>query len=196
MSRQSTAVVSAPATEPVSTAEAKLHLKMDDVTADDSLIAALVTAAREYIEGATARALVTQTLRTKIDGFPASDDAIRLPRAPVQSVSSVTYLDSDGATQTMSASDYVALLDLEPAEVALAADASWPTTSEQRGAVTVTYVAGYGAAGVVPQAIKQAILLLVGHWYANREAVAPGQGVSEIPMGAQALISMYAVRSV
>lgn len=195
MSRQSTAVVTPPSEEPATTAEAKAHLRVDS-NSEDTLIGSLVTAARQYVEGATGRALVTQTLRTKLDDFPDSDDAIRLPRAPVQSVSSVTYLDEDGASQTFASSDYVTLLDLEPAEIALKADASWPATAMQRGAVTVTYVAGYGAASAVPQAVKHAILLLVGHWYANREAVAPGQGVSEVPMGLHSLISLLAVRTV
>jgi len=181
---------SAPATEPISSTEAKLHLRVD-VTDDDTLITALITAARQLVEEETWRALVTQTWDYVADDWPAGD-AIRLPRPPIQSVTSITYLDDAGATQTMAAANYI--VDTYQGRVVLAEGAEWPDGElYPASAVRVRYVAGYGAASTVPAPIKAAMLLLVGHLYENREAVASGAGVAsaELPLGVRALLAPY-----
>lgn len=178
---------SAPATEPVTLTEAKNHLRVD-ISNDDDLITALIQASREWIEKYTNSVLITQTWEYQRDyGFP---HIFRLAKNPVQSVSSITYTDGDGVTQTVTASDYVLDENQWPARVYEACSASWPTTRVERNAVKVTFVAGYGAAADVPSPIKAAILLMVGHLYENREASAPIV-ITEIPMGVKALISPY-----
>lgn len=187
------ALVTGPAAEPVTTSEAKLHLR-EDGTAQDTVVAALVTAAREAVEQRLGRALISQTWRLKMDAFPASSlEAIRLPLAPLASVSSIAYVDGAGATQTWASSNYVVSTGTLPGEVRLAYDAaSWPVTRDQPEAVTVTYVAGYGAsASAVPGPIKQAILLLVGHYYENRESVVTGTIASDLPQTVEWLLAPY-----
>lgn len=185
------ALVTPPATEPVSLAEAKLHLKAE-TSADDTLISALIVAARQHIEVQLRRSLVTQTWRATFDGFPRASEGFRLLKGPVQSVTSVAYVDDAGVTRTLAGSVYAPpnYDDAVPV-LALAPDQSWPSYRRQQGAVTVTYVAGYGSAAAVPQAIKQAILFLVGHWYAFREAVIVGEAPAALPLGVEALIADF-----
>lgn len=185
-------LVSAPATEPVSLTEAKLHLRVDS-TADDSLITALITAAREYVEAFTGRALITQTWDYILDAWPSGDEIV-IPLPPLQSVTSVTYRDSDGNTSTVSSSTYTVDTDSEPGRVVLLTGYTWPSTTLYAvGGVRVRFVAGYGDnASDVPQALRQAMLLLVGHWYENRED-ATTANVRPIPLGAQMLMWPYRV---
>lgn len=181
-----------PAVEPVSLAEAKVHLKMDDITADDALITALIQTAREWVEQATRRSLITQTWRYRLSELP-SCDYIELPRPPLLAVSSFTYVDGNGDSQTWSTSSYSVLSDAEPGRVAIAYGMVWPSIRDQEAAVTVTYTAGYGAVpGLVPAPLRQAILLLVGSMYANREATSPVK-IETVPFSAEALISPYRV---
>lgn len=181
-----------PALEPVSLAEAKLHLKMDGVTEDDALILALISAAREWVEQSTRRALITQTWRLKGNELPLSE-RLELPRPPLQSVSSFTYVDDGGSTSTWSSSKYSVLTDSEPGIVAVNYGEVWPSIRDQEDAFTVTYVAGYGALPAsVPAPLRQAILLLVGSMYMNREATSAVK-VETVPFGVEALISPYRV---
>src|SRR3990172_9406936 len=100
------ALVTAPATEPVTRTEAKVHLRIESaVTADDTLIDRLIIVARQLGEAHTGRAFITQTWDLKLDAFPAG--RIRLPKAPLSSISSVTYLDTNGASQTWDSGDYL-----------------------------------------------------------------------------------------
>lgn len=185
----------APAEEPVSLAEAKLHLRVDD-TADDDLITALIVAARQRFESVTWRSLITQTLVLTLDEWP-DDNCIKLPRPPLVSVSSVQYTDEDGNTSTFSSSNYLVSTAGEPGAIVLKSNADWPTATLQTvDGVSVTYVAGYGGTEDVPQIIKQALLMLVAHWYENREeiVVAAGFTAAKVPLGAQSIIEMLKVR--
>lgn len=180
-----------PAVEPVTVAEAKNHLRVD-ISDDDALIGALITAAREMIEERSRRALITQTWRRNLDAWPAI--SLNLPRPPLQSVTSITYTDGDGNTSTVDSSIYSVDTDSQPGRVALAYDQQWPTvaTLATLNPIKITYVAGYGdAASDVPQRWKQAILLTVGHWYENREATVTGGGIpKELPLAVESLINL------
>lgn len=151
--------------EPITLQEAKLHLKVEH-NEEDSLIAGLVKAAREHCETFCSRRLVTTTFKLYLDEFP---DCIRLPRPPAIAVTSITYVDSAGATQTLSSSLYQVDLVSEPARVEPAYGQSWPSTRCKLNAITVMYTAGYGDRGDVPQAFKQAIKLHVSGAYYNRD---------------------------
>lgn len=180
-------LITDPAEEPVSLTEAKAHLRVD-IDDDDTFIASLITAAREYVEGAAHRAFVTQTWRLNLDEWPG-DDEIELPRPPLQSVTSITYKDSDGTTTTWSSSEYEVDTDSEPGRVKLAYGYSWPSaTLAATNPIKITFVAGYGDAEDVPQKWKQAILLLLGHWYENREATIAGTIQRSIPLAVDSLI--------
>ncbi len=176
----------AAAATPVSLVEAKAHLRVDH-TDEDTLITGLIASATDHLDGWTGilgRAIIAQTWRQDFDCFPAK---LRLPLHPVASVSGITYYDGDNAQQTLSTDVYELLKDGAGAYVARKADQTWPGTKNRAAAVSVTFVAGEAAA---PAAIKAAILLMVGHWYENREAVSEGS-FSAVPMAVDALIAPY-----
>jgi uncharacterized phiE125 gp8 family phage protein len=179
---------SAPATNPVTLTEAKLQCRVDH-TDDDTLIGLLISAATAYLDGyagVLGRALVTQTWRQDLESF---SDPLRLALGPVASITSVTYYDADNAVQTLAGTVYGLFSDEFGAYLALKPDQTFPSVYSRRDAISVTYVAGV-ADSAVPAPIKHAILLMVGHWYANREAVAPGQ-MYDVPMAVDALIRPY-----
>lgn len=178
----------APAAEPVSLAEAKAHLRVD-IDDDDDYISGLISAARQYVETATRRAFISQTWRLSLDRWPAGD-AIELRKPPLASVSSIVYRDSDGASTTWGTSNYIVDTDSEPGRIVLADGASWPSvTLYPVNPIQVTYVAGYGAAGSsVPQYLRHAVLLLVAHWYENREAILVGTIARDLPLAVESLI--------
>lgn len=182
-------IVTQPAVEPLTTAEAKAHLRVDS-TDEDTLIAAYVTAARSYYEQATWRALVTQTWALRLEQWPG--ERYVLPKPPLQSVTSVTYVDSDGNSNTMSSSDYTVYAH-DPGFIWLGFGKSWPSATLRPGpSITLTFVAGYGLAASVPEIDKQAIRLLLGHFYENREEViaVPGISLAQLPMAVQSIIYM------
>lgn len=157
-------LVTAPATEPLTTAEAKAHLRVDS-SDEDTYIDALVKAARQHIEEDLGRALITQTWDYTLDAFPSDGSAIQIPRPPLVSVTSVSYVDTAGATQTVTASDYVVNTGKRKGEITLAYGAAWPATRQQANAVTIRFVAGYGAASAVPETIKTALRLTLGDFF-------------------------------
>lgn len=156
-----------PSTEPVTATEAKNHLRVE-VSTDDDLIADMIQAAREYVETHINRAIMPQTVVASADRFR---DNMKLPFGGVTSVTSVKYLDSDSADQTVTSTVYGLDDYAKPAVVYLKDGQDWPTELVERNSVRITYQAGYaGSPPDVPTRIKQAILLLVGDMYENREA--------------------------
>lgn len=182
-------VVTPPSAEPVSLIEAKLHLRVDGDD-DNTLIALQISAVREQVELEARRSLMTQTLAVRLAEWPTGD-RLWLPQPPLQSVTHIKYTDDDGALQTMAASDYIVYTDPEPGHVVLTASTNWPAADLQPGeSIVITYVAGYGAATAVPARYKQAMLLLLGHWYENRESVVVGAITGELPMAVRSLLDV------
>lgn len=183
-----------PATEPVTLTEAKAWLRVEH-TDDDTLITALIQAAREKAESITGRALITQTFEYKLDGFPSSDCGITLLRPPFISVTSLGYTDENNSPQTLAENtDFVVTYLNGFAKIILAYEQEWPDTLDFTDVVTVTYVAGYGAASAVPEAIKGAIKVMVADMYENRESLVIGRltGVAA-PVAAENLLQPYRV---
>lgn len=181
--------VTAPASEPVTLDEAKLQIRQDD-SADDAFIQLLISEARRTVEDMARRALMTQTWRLSLDGWPRKD-YISLPRPPLQSVTGVVYKDSAGGATTWDTANYIVDTEHEPGRIYLAYGASWPSvTLYPANPIQITYKAGYGdAAGSVPETWRRAILLLIGHWYENRENVVTGGAIpKEIPLGVKNLV--------
>lgn len=177
-------IVSPPGVEPVSVADAKLHLRVEHAL-DDTLIAGLIGAAREWAEAFTGRKLITQTWKLWLPAWPLP--RFRLPLSPVQSVESIVYTPVGGAETTVSAAAYA----LAPDETLwLARGSAWPSGEILLPeGVAITVKVGYGdAATNVPKRFVQAMLLTIGHWYEHREAVNIGSSVSEIPLGAEMLL--------
>jgi uncharacterized phiE125 gp8 family phage protein len=190
LAAETVSVGTEPSVEPVSVDEAKLHLRVDIATEND-LITRLIAVARRHSEQLSGKAFITQTLAGGLSGWPR-DGVIRLPYMPLQSVTSITYVDADGDTQTLAETVYG--VDTKLGLIYLKNNQSWPTTAlRDYDPITVTWVAGYGdAAADVPDAYKQAILLLVGHWFENRESVVVGQGytATNVPMAVMDLLTI------
>lgn len=183
-------LLTAPAVEPVSLSEAKSHLRVD-VDADDTYIGTLIVAARQFAEAYTHRQLVTAVWQFTYDRFPVGIRPLPLPLAPLASVDEITYVDEAGDDQTYDAADYDVWTALEPGIVQPAFDTYWPTARRQPASVTIEATLGYGNAAAVPQAIKQAMLLMIGHWYENREEVAVGTIATQVPLAAQHLLEQF-----
>lgn len=185
-------LVTPPAVEPVSLIEAKSHLRVD-FSDDDTLIRSYITAARGYVEQHLRRALVTQTWESVLDYWPATG-RLMLPFPPLQSVTSVTYYDEDGASAVFASSNYLVDAVGEPGCIVLKTNKSWPTvTLQETNGVVVRFVAGYGVAADVPEAIKAAIKLTLGTLYENREGaqVLPGVTSAVLPFGVAELLMPY-----
>jgi uncharacterized phiE125 gp8 family phage protein len=185
-------LVAAPAIEPLTLLEAKAQCKVDS-TDEDALIQTLIVAARGFVESFTHRALITQTWDLKLDAFPNWLAPITLPMPPVQSVTSISYIDMAGATQTWSPSLYETDLPAGPnagyGRILPAYQQIYPVTRLVMNAVTVRFVAGYGALKDVPAEIKAAMKLLIGNWWFNREAGQIVRGSVEVlPFGVEALL--------
>lgn len=210
--------VSAPPVNPVTDAEVWDHLRVPlvgspAVPVDQSHIAALTAAAVAYLDGKDGilgRALVQQTWDLKLDRFPRNRDsgydvpyfvrnAIRVPLPPLQSVTSITYIDPAGDEQTLSDTLYTVDTSSEPGRITPAYGQCWPQTQEVMNAVTVRFVAGYDVdsptdyGANVPGPIKSAIKLLVSEMYQNRGETVVGMSVAELPFAATTLLAPHRV---
>lgn len=176
--------------EPVTLEEAKLHLRVDSDD-EDNLIQSLISTARTYCENYTGRAFATQTLEAYLDEFPVGE--IELPRPPLQSVTSVIYKNSDSVSTTMTVTtEYIVDSDSDVGRIVLPYGKSWPSfTAYTVNPIKIKYVTGYTA---IPESLKQAMLLLIGHWYANREDVITGTISKTIETASRALMNQYRVR--
>ena len=181
----------APTKEPISLYEAKLHLRTDyDDPVEDNLIDALITTSRQYAEQFQHRGYITQTWELWFDEWP-DGDYIEIPIVPLQSVDSITYFDTDGTEATLSSDDYFVDTKSEPGRVHLNYGETWPSTAlRPANGVCVTFVAGYGDdASDVPESMRQAMLLLIGHLYENREVVmTTGASAVKVPFTLEALL--------
>lgn len=181
-------LVTAATAEPVTLVEAKNQIRVD-ITDDDGYIAGLISVARARAETISRRALITQTWDWVFDAWPRGD-TLTVPLPPLQSVTSITYTDDDGNSDTIASADYIVDTDSEPGRIVLKSSATWPgVTLQEANAITVRFVAGYGDAGNdVPAEIRQAVLLILGHWYENREDTLAVGNIQKLPMGAEALL--------
>lgn len=178
-------IVVAPTEEPLTLAEAKLHLRVTS-TNEDALITSLIQAARERCEDVTMRSLVTRTVDAYLDAWPESG-VVNLPYPPVASIVSVKYTDSTGTQNTMNALDYY--LAQGYGRLALGYGKTWPVAELQPvEAIVVRYTAGYGAASAVPAWVKHAMRLLIAHWYIHREEVTMGTVGHTMPEAALTLL--------
>lgn len=178
-------VITPPSEWPVTLAEAKSQCRVrhDD---EDEFLEGLIRSATTYVEATLSQTIAVRTYELSLDEFT---DAIELLRGPATAVTWVRYVDEDGETATVSADDYTVDLISNRQWVVVNSGVSWPSTLDAINAVTVRYTAGYDE---VPDDLKHAILLLIGHWYANREAANVGNTIPrEIPLAVDALLQSY-----
>jgi uncharacterized phiE125 gp8 family phage protein len=185
----------APTADLVTLNDAKVHLAVDH-SEHDQMITSLVASAMKHLDGYQGilqRALVTQTWKVETDKFT---DPLRLPVGDLLSLTSVKYYDGLNAQQTLSASVYGVYSDAIGPFITLKSNQTWPTVYDRRDAIEIIWAAGFGAtANSVPEPIRQAVLLMVGHWYAHREAVSE-TALAEVPMSAKHLIEPFRLNAI
>lgn len=176
------AVTTPAAAEPVSRAQAKQQCNIDpDDTEDDALLDRLIAAARNHVEKYCGSRFAAQTITVKCDCFA---DMARLPEAPVASITSISYIDTAGNSQTLAASVYELRADGLEAAIVLKYSQAWPAI-QPGSRITVVAVVGYAAA---PEAVAQAMLGLVAHWEENRASVVIGETSSAVDMFVDSLL--------
>ena len=165
-----------------------------DATAALPVLTRLITTARMQAEEKTGRALITQTWIAKLDDWPYCDEGqrIQLPVQKVQSITSITYTDTNGDSQTLAADQYQ-LTGWDSSIIAPTYGVVWPSLYNDVDVVTITWAAGYGDdASDVPEPIKSWIIMQAGTLYENREAAAQGQPFNLFPL-ADGLLDFYKV---
>jgi hypothetical protein len=203
-----------PASEPLTLSQVKLHLRKELAdTEEDSLLTALIQAARMMTEDLTNRQLITASWRYAPDwrewhnrdgrvaysfGEPAYfkrqsfPDLLMLPKAPLQAITAVKYLDSSDASQTLATANYMVDIESDPGVVSFLGDSTigfLPDLSALRNPIQVEFTAGYGTtADKIPAPIIQAMLLMVGSWYESRQDT-----VRQMPTAAEWLLNNYRI---
>ena len=177
-----------PSKEPVTVDQVKKHLRIM-TSDDDAYINSLITPARKQVEYDLRRALITQTWTMYLDQFPGNGEYIRLPYPPLQSITYIKYYDTNNEQQTWSSDEYEEDIYSHPARIAETHGYNYPSTYSRLNAVEIKFIAGYGDdATDVPETITQAMYLLLGHWYENREATTDGRPILTVPMAYEKLI--------
>jgi len=182
-----------PVAEPVTLDEVKANTRVDTADADTRL-ATLIEVARDNVERITERALLTQTWERRLDCFPRAPAGICLERPPLQSVTSLTYIDPDGVEQTLDPSKYTVNTFDEPGRVYPAFGEVWPETRDEPDAVRVVYVAGWTEAAKVPGSIRESIIRLASLWFDENAPVVVGTSVSALPHDVDELLAPYRIR--
>ena len=185
-------LITEPADEPVTLAEAKDHLRIEH-TLDDTMIETCIAAARQYSEKYLWRGIVTQTWERVMSSFYEDASCMwHLPKGNLQSVTHVKYLDLDGNQQTWATTEYEVDSTSLPGCVRLGYDKSYPSTRDVWNAVVTRYVVGWNQADV-PAAIKQGVLLLTAHFYEFRNPEVMGAPVGKVNFTYEALLRPYRV---
>jgi uncharacterized phiE125 gp8 family phage protein len=182
-------LLSGPVAEPVTLAEAKQFIRVEHDD-DDDVIAALIAGSRIHIEGRTRRALLTQSWRLARDVWPASGRLALLP-VPLVSLDAVRVYRQDGSTLALDVAGFA--LDKVAAPAMLAFTQGAPAPERPVGGIEIDITCGYGDADDVPEPLRQAVRLLVAHWYENRGIVAAGGEVAVLPATVSELIAPYRV---
>lgn len=184
-------LITPPASEPLTLAEAKAHLRVDDST-DDNLIAALITAARQACESYTASALITQSWRLWLDRINFEQliecRVIPLARAPLLSITGVSSFDENGVETPFPAANYYSDTASKPGRLVLKDFSTWPSPMRRAAALKIDFEAGYGAnTATVPAPIRQGLLQHIAYLYEHRGDDTAG----DIPGVARALYQPY-----
>jgi uncharacterized phiE125 gp8 family phage protein len=178
-------LLAAPAAEPLTLAEAKAYLRVEHAD-DDALIAALIAGARGHVEARTRRGLITQGWRIVRDGWPA-DGRVAAPLAPLRQVTAARVYDPDGLAHALDLQAFI----VEPETIAVV---PWSIAQPGRIAagIEIDVTVGYGpAAADIPEPLRQAVRLLLAHWYENRGVVA--RETAPLPSTVDALLAPYRV---
>ena len=184
-----------PATEPITTAQAKTHLKIE-ISDDDTYIDTLISSARKYCEQYTNRVFITQTWRQNEDNW---SNPIKLKVNPVVSLTSLKYYDTNESQQTITdlPANFQKDFNSDVAKIYEGLTVAFPSLGCTVNPIEIITVCGYGAASDVPEDIKHAIKIMVSYLYENREMVnvpIASMGVSTpLPKTVQHLLNPYRI---
>ncbi|MBL4869163.1 MAG: phage head-tail connector protein [Pseudomonadales bacterium] len=181
-------LVTPPASEPMLLGEVKSDLRIDDDD-NDLFLEGLIVVARDFAESETNRALISQTWDLNGDCFVPE---VMLPKPGLISVDSISYVDADRIVQVLDSSVYQVDAVSLPGRIRPAFDQQWPTTRKQMNAVTIRFTCGYGSRLQVPRGIKKAMVLLIGHYFKNREETTDKKQYT-LPNGVSALLGPYII---
>lgn len=173
--------IGAVGTPPVSLADAKAHLRVTD-TVENDLITALIAAACAAVGEEAGRVIASETWEIADFGFSG---LVKLPKSPVLALTSVQYYLDDVLT-TATLADFRLYQDDDYTHVGPIESASWPVSQTRADGTVIRFTAGYTT---LPTTLRHAVLLTVGHLFANREAVTAG-AMADLPMGAHHLIGL------
>lgn len=176
----------APGTGIVTKAEAKAQCRIDHDD-DDLLIDRLVLVASTTVQERAGKALVTQDWDVVLS---SASGCVTVPRGltPVQSIVSVTYKDPAGAPQTATLADFQVTGDEDGAVIKPKTGKVWPATDGEDESLVIKLRCGFGALTDVPENLRHASLMLIGHWYENRATT--GDSMAVIPDAAEELIDL------
>lgn len=183
--------IAAPATTPITLSEVKAQLRVEGPD-DDVILTRIINVAVAYTDaqGALGQAMITQTWAQWMGANPTQ--SIKLMLGPVQSVSAVKYYDVDGNLQTDSLSKYEVFGTGLTTTVQPKSGEKWPVAQDRADAIKIEFVVGYGDAPAdVPDTVRHAMLLLVGHWYDNREVELIGSISKTLPFGYEPLLNIH-----
>jgi uncharacterized phiE125 gp8 family phage protein len=184
------ALITPPTSEPITLAETKSHLRLDD-TNEDALLAALIRTAREHLERTTGLSLITQTWRLYLDSIP-EDGVIQIARGPVQAIESLTLYDASGEELNLPLTGHILDGHARPARLVLGRAVR---SGQQINGIEIDFTAGFGESGAeVPDTLKRAMLMHVTQMFAFRGTVAVEDQPADIPAGYDRLIAPFMVR--
>ncbi len=212
MIRERLSLLSAPAIEPVSEAEARAHLRISGES-ELALMLGHIRTARQAVESWTGRALINQSWRWMLDGWPGSAsqewwDGVRvgtmrnsaarfieMPKAPLVSVNSVTLFNDADQSTVWVAANYFVDTTSAPGRLVLRNAASVPLPQRAASGLQIDFTCGYGAgSGDVPAPLRQAVLMLTAHYFENREVMQGADGGGHVlPLGVHALLAPYRI---
>lgn len=182
-------LTSGPASEPITVDEAKTHVRIDG-TDEDALITSLIMTSRLHVETALGLALMTQSWTLFRDAWPR-DGIVELPLSPLQAVTAVRTLGSDETPTVVDAASYVVDIAGKPPRI-VPNGIDWPRPGKVVNGIEIEFTAGYGPNITdVPAPIRQALLMLVAHWYEHRDPIEIGSPSVAIPSAVSRLLKPY-----
>lgn len=176
-----------PTAEPLTLAEIKAHLRLDG-SEEDTLLSSLITTAREHLERETGLCLIAQSWRFYLDRWP-QDGIVRIEKYPLRTIDAVTVYEADGTAVEVPLEDHLLDAEARPARLWLR---NPPMPGQAMNGIEIDFSAGFGEAGAdIPDTLKRAMSIHVGHMFAFRGVVSPDQQPAGIPDGYERLIGPY-----